>query len=75
MTICAHSPPRSACRRCNSDWPARRPTTLPALLRSLSIDRETVAIQRLHIAQLWQDPEYRAILEPLARDLRASGLL
>jgi hypothetical protein len=52
-----------------------RPATLLALLRSLSVDREPMAIQRLHVGQLWEHPEYRPILQPLESELRESGLL
>jgi hypothetical protein len=69
----AHAAPPSS--RPAPDLPDVRPSTVRGLLRSLWLEDATIADQRLHIHHLWDDPEYRPLLEPLEQKLHERGLL
>ena len=75
IASCEHVTPGDYCPRCAPNVPDGRPSTVRGLLRSLWLEGAPIDDQRLHIRHLWDDPEYRPLLEPLVAQLREQGLL
>jgi hypothetical protein len=74
-TSCEHVTPRYDCPRCEPNLPDLQPASVDGLLRILWLEQVPIDEQRLQIRALWDEPECRPVLEPLAAELRGRGLL